>query len=99
VFLRQDEESGEIAFYMKGADVVMHNVVQYNDWMDEEVRSSCCCHTSLLLVLIANCLYCVVWGIAATLDPRYNALQYNADSIIMRLRSWISIFQGLTRAG
>lgn len=38
VFLRQDEESGEIAFYMKGADVVMHNVVQYNDWMDEEVR-------------------------------------------------------------
>jgi len=35
--LRQDEESGEIAFYMKGADVVMHNVVQYNDWMDEEV--------------------------------------------------------------
>jgi len=38
VFLWQDEESGEIAFYMKGADIVMHNVVQYNDWMDEEVR-------------------------------------------------------------
>ena len=37
VFVRQDEESGEITFYMKGADVVMHNVVQYNDWMDEEV--------------------------------------------------------------
>ena len=33
----QDEESGEITFYMKGADIVMHNVVQYNDWMDEEV--------------------------------------------------------------
>lgn len=28
---------GEITFYMKGADVVMHNIVQYNDWMDEEV--------------------------------------------------------------
>ena len=37
MFLTQDEESGEITFYMKGADVVMHNVVQYNDWMDEEV--------------------------------------------------------------
>jgi len=37
VFVKQDEESGEITFYMKGADVVMHNVVQYNDWMDEEV--------------------------------------------------------------
>ena len=23
---------------MKGADVVMRNIVQYNDWMDEEVR-------------------------------------------------------------
>lgn len=44
MFVRwQDEESGEIAFYMKGADVVMHNVVQYNDWMDEEVSKLCYC--------------------------------------------------------
>jgi len=48
VLLRQDDASGEIAFYMKGADVVMHNVVQYNDWMDEEVSRSCCCHSILL---------------------------------------------------
>ena len=34
-----------------------------------------------------------------TLDPRYYTLQYNADSVIMRLRSWILIFQRLTRAG
>ena len=34
-----------------------------------------------------------------TLDPRYNALQYNVDSVIMWLRSWIPIFQGLTKAG
>lgn len=32
----KEEETGEITFYMKGADVVMHNIVQYNDWMDEE---------------------------------------------------------------
>jgi len=35
----------------------------------------------------------------STLDPRYRALQCNADSVIMRLRSWIPIFQGLTKAG
>jgi len=28
-----------------------------------------------------------------TLHPRYNALQYNADSVITRLRSWTPIFQ------
>ena len=33
----QDRASGEILFYMKGADVVMTNVVQYSDWLEEEV--------------------------------------------------------------
>ena len=33
----QDRTSGEILFYMKGADVVMTNVVQYSDWLEEEV--------------------------------------------------------------
>jgi len=47
----QDEESGEIAFYMKGADVVMHNVVQYNDWMDEEVHQLCTCYIVAWLFL------------------------------------------------
>ena len=37
--------------------------------------------------------------IEITLNPGYNALQYNADSVITRLRSWIPIFQGLTKAG
>ncbi|XP_032827203.1 putative phospholipid-transporting ATPase IIB isoform X1 [Petromyzon marinus] len=32
----RDESTGEIVFYMKGADVVMANIVQYNDWLDEE---------------------------------------------------------------
>ena len=34
-----------------------------------------------------------------TLDPRYNAPQYNADSVITRLRSWTLTFQGLAKAG
>ena len=29
--------SGEITFYMKGADTVMSSIVQYNDWLEEEV--------------------------------------------------------------
>jgi len=28
-----------------------------------------------------------------TLHPRYNVLQYNADSVITRLRLWTPIFQ------
>ncbi|GAB6024708.1 ATP synthase subunit 9 [Chamberlinius hualienensis] len=35
IILREDA-SGEIVFYMKGADIVMSSVVQYNDWLDEE---------------------------------------------------------------
>merc|ERR550519_2228138 len=33
----RDKSSGEIIFYMKGADVVMSGIVQYNDWLMEEV--------------------------------------------------------------
>ena len=33
----QDDNTGEYVFYMKGADVVMTNIVQYNDWLEEEV--------------------------------------------------------------
>ncbi|KAK0175080.1 hypothetical protein PV327_008862 [Microctonus hyperodae] len=32
----KEESSGEITFYLKGADVVMSGIVQYNDWLDEE---------------------------------------------------------------
>ena len=36
----QDLQSYEIIFYVKGADAVMTSIVQYNDWLDEEVNSS-----------------------------------------------------------
>lgn len=32
----KDMSSGEITFYMKGADTVMSSIVQYNDWLEEE---------------------------------------------------------------
>uniref|UniRef100_A0A8C7DXQ0 Phospholipid-transporting ATPase n=1 Tax=Naja naja TaxID=35670 RepID=A0A8C7DXQ0_NAJNA len=32
----RDESTGEIMFYMKGADVAMSSIVQYNDWLEEE---------------------------------------------------------------
>ncbi|CAH1163844.1 unnamed protein product [Phaedon cochleariae] len=33
----KDLLTGEIIFYLKGADVVMSAIVQYTDWLDEEV--------------------------------------------------------------
>ena len=32
----KEEETGEITFYMKGADVVMTTIVKFNDWLEEE---------------------------------------------------------------
>ncbi|XP_054711575.1 probable phospholipid-transporting ATPase IIA isoform X1 [Uloborus diversus] len=32
----KEESTGEIIFFLKGADVVMSSIVQYNDWLDEE---------------------------------------------------------------
>uniref|UniRef100_A0ABD2XC76 Phospholipid-transporting ATPase n=1 Tax=Trichogramma kaykai TaxID=54128 RepID=A0ABD2XC76_9HYME len=32
----KDESTGQITFYLKGADVVMSGIVQYNDWLEEE---------------------------------------------------------------
>lgn len=32
----KDTSSGEITFYLKGADVVMSSIVQYTDWLEEE---------------------------------------------------------------
>ncbi|XP_043268867.1 probable phospholipid-transporting ATPase IIB isoform X3 [Venturia canescens] len=32
----KEETSSEIVFYLKGADIVMSGIVQYNDWLDEE---------------------------------------------------------------
>ncbi|XP_029778615.1 probable phospholipid-transporting ATPase IIB [Suricata suricatta] len=32
----RDESTAEITFYMKGADVAMAAIVQYNDWLEEE---------------------------------------------------------------
>ena len=33
----QDDQTGELLFYTKGADTVMTSIVQFNDWLDEEV--------------------------------------------------------------
>ena len=37
----QHKRSCEIAFYMKGADAVMTSIVQYSDWLEEEVKPLC----------------------------------------------------------
>lgn len=35
----KNKTSGELMFYMKGADVVMRNIVFHQDWLDEEVTN------------------------------------------------------------
>ena len=47
---------------------------------------------TVLLIRKASQHFWLGWFIA-TLHPRYNASQYNADSVITRLRSWTPIFQ------
>lgn len=49
LFYLQEESTGEITFYMKGADVAMASIVQYNDWLEEEVKACyrCCQFPSL----------------------------------------------------
>jgi phospholipid-translocating ATPase len=32
----RDKPTGQISFYMKGADAVMAGIVQYNNWLEEE---------------------------------------------------------------
>lgn len=32
----QEELTGEIVLYIKGADTVMASMVEYNDWLEEE---------------------------------------------------------------
>ena len=39
----QHKVSGEVTFYMKGADAVMTSIVQYSDWLGEEVYGSIVC--------------------------------------------------------
>lgn len=34
----REKHTNEIIFYLKGADTVMQSIVQYNDWLSEEVR-------------------------------------------------------------
>ena len=50
VFLKE-EETGEITFYLKGADSVMQSIVQYNDWLEEEVSG---CGLLLILTQLTN---------------------------------------------
>ncbi|CAG0893255.1 unnamed protein product [Darwinula stevensoni] len=35
----KEEETSEIVFYLKGADMVMSSKVQYSEWLDEEIEN------------------------------------------------------------
>lgn len=58
LFYLQEESTGEITFYMKGADVAMASIVQYNDWLEEEVKARyrCCQWVSFVVGLLLEIL-------------------------------------------
>ncbi|UYV80522.1 ATP9A [Cordylochernes scorpioides] len=50
----RDRGTGEITFYMKGADVVMSSIVQYNDWLEEEVGCGNMAREGLRTLVVAK---------------------------------------------
>ena len=53
--------SGEIVFYMKGADAVMTSIVQYSDWLEEEVHVYTC--TCVYMCMYMYCIAGYIGGI------------------------------------
>ena len=64
--LLQDESTAEITFYMKGADVAMASIVQYNDWLEEEV----CTHWHLQVLHAAQGVSCG-YSLGSLDEPRF----------------------------
>ena len=61
----RDLETEQIVFYLKGADMVMKPIVQYNDWLEEEVGCLVFNHlawcNAWFLALIICMMYSVAW--------------------------------------
>ena len=51
----QNKLTEEIVFYMKGADSVMERIVEYCDWLQEEV-----CHTMCIVCHGVYCIMCIL---------------------------------------
>jgi len=49
----RDQRTGAITFYMKGADTVMAEIVQYNEWLEEECGNMAreVCHLFIYLFI------------------------------------------------
>ncbi|XP_030377308.1 probable phospholipid-transporting ATPase IIB isoform X3 [Scaptodrosophila lebanonensis] len=86
----KDSKSGEITFYLKGADVVMSSIVQYNDWLSEE--SGNMAREGLRTLVVAK---------KVLTEEQYNdfEMRYNAArlSITDRVAKVASIVESLER--
>lgn len=56
----QDCDTGEITFYMKGADTIMQTIVKYNDWLEEEVIVLSFYCIDLIIVIVCTLQFLIL---------------------------------------
>ncbi len=84
----KDEKTGEIVFYMKGADVVMASIVQYNDWLEEEVDNMA--REGLRTLVVAK----------KTLSPdQYSDFEVRRELVVAAVRLPANLFFSATLYG
>jgi len=86
----KEEMTNEIVFYMKGADVVMSSIVQYNDWLEEEVDNMA--REGLRTLVVAK--KSLTQDQYADFEQRYNAAKL---SVVNRSAQKAAVIESLER--
>lgn len=81
----QDNNTGEITFYLKGADVVMQTIVQYNDWLSEE--SGNMAREGLRTLVVAKKL--LTFDQYNDFETKYNAARLSITDRIQKVQTVI----------
>ncbi|XP_063921880.1 probable phospholipid-transporting ATPase IIB isoform X1 [Zophobas morio] len=79
--IMKDLQTGEIVFYLKGADVVMSPIVQYTDWLDEEVGNMA--RDGLRTLVVARKLLTEEQYV--DFESRYNAARLSVTDRVARV--------------
>lgn len=88
----REEQSGQLVFYLKGADVVMSSIVQYNDWLEEECGNMA--REGLRTLVVAKKVLTEEQYL--DFETRYNAARLSITDRVTRVAAAIeSLEQGL----
>lgn len=82
----KDVKTGEITFYLKGADVVMAAIVQYNDWLNEE--SGNMAREGLRTLVVAK---------KSLTEDQYNDFEVGGANVTISVFSVFSLFYFLDK--